>query len=287
MKRQHLAVAVWLIFGSIMTIQNNGNAAGHGPLFGLATPTLSQGGWSLDWAIMWRNVEGESIIMTRPMIGYGITEDLLLSVSLPMPIRSLPGFAASRAMAMMPGAPDIEFLLGWRFHRQAVEIGARFESTAYLGFDYPTDNARNSIPTYPGLFGGLVTGYASRSIYFWGSVQGQRYMSPAGDNANNLGDQFMYSLVIGYRPPFFREDYPRPDWRIFLELSGGIRGKDKLDGVLQLNTGGHQIFLAPTLLGLYGAWGISFGPAFAVYRDLNGAQATESLRIAVNCTYWF
>lgn len=45
--------------------------------------------------------------------------------------------------------------------------------------------------------------------------------------------------------------------------------------------------LGPTLLGLYGGWGISGGPMFPVYSDLNGDRGPDKVRLVVNFTRWF
>ena len=262
-------------------------ASGHGPIFGFATPTLGKGGWSLDVAAMDRIAGSEQAAMLRPMLGYGITEDLQVSVSLPMPVHTRSRFPQIRTMAMMPANADIELLLGWRFHRQGLAIGARFESTAYLGFAYPTDAERNGIQTWPGLYTAAATGYASRTFYFWIGGMYRRYMSPSGDTVDRTGDLAMYSLVFGYRPGFFRKDYPRPDWRLFIEAVGEYGARNRRGGKGLVNSGGHQTFIGPTLLGLYGSWGISFGALFSVYSNMNGSQSTDDVRIVVNYTYWW
>jgi hypothetical protein len=35
-------------------------------------------------------------------------------------------------------------------------------------------------------------------------------------------------MVLGYRPTFFRKDYPRPDWRLFLEAVGERSAADEI-----------------------------------------------------------
>jgi hypothetical protein len=190
-------------------------------------------------------------------------------------------------MAMMPAVPDVELLLGYRFHRRSPKVGARFESTALVGFDYPTDAIRAGVRTAPGLYGALVTGYASRTVYAWVGGLYQRYMTPSGETADHPGDLAMFSVVFGYRPARFRKDYPHPDWRIFIEVVGEHRARDVVAGAPVLDSGGQQIFVGPTLLGLYGSWGISGGPVFRVSQDLNGTQPNDRVRLVANFTYWF
>jgi hypothetical protein len=96
----------------------------------------------------------------------------------------------------------------------------------------------------------VVTGYASRTVYAWAGGLYRRYMTVTGENADHTGDLAMYSIVLGYRPPPFQEDWPHPDWRIFVEIIGEHTGRDRIRGMDLPNTGGHQIFVGPTLLGL-------------------------------------
>lgn len=262
-------------------------AQSHGPTYGLATPLLGRGGWSLDVAAMGRVVGERRMAMLRPMISYGITEDVQASASLPMPLYVPAGLPPARSMARMPTNPDVEFMLGWRFHRRGTDVGTRFESTAFVAFDYPTDADRGGLRTSPGLVGAVVTGYASRATYLWAGALYRRYMSPRGADADHPGDVTMYSVVFGYRPPPFRKDYPHPDWRLFVETVGEYSGRDVAAGLERANSGGHQVFVAPTVLGLYGSWGISGGPALPVYRKVNGAQPRERLRFILNTTFWF
>lgn len=261
---------------------------GHGPVFGLATPTLPRGGWSLELVAMSRFAGDKSRTMFRPMIEYGITEDLQVSYSMPVPVYVEQGAAPPvRTMARMSATPDVELTIGWRFYRQGTDVGTRFESTAYLGLLYPTDAVRAGIGTTPGAFLAAATGYASRSLYAWVGGLYQRYLSPVGPTASHLGDLAMYSVVVGYRPPFFRHDFPRPDWRLFVEAVGEYVQPDELAGQVVPDTGGHRILVGPTLLGLYGAWGISGGPVFPVHLDLNGFQPRDRVRLALNLSTWF
>lgn len=275
-------------FGCILLGANDtARASGHGPVYGLATPTLGKGGWSLDVAAMDRRVAAHGMNMLRPMLGYGIDEDLQVSLSLPMPLRIPAGLPQARTMAMMPSNPDVELLLGWRFHRTGPSVGARFESTAYLGFEYPTDFVRGGVRTAPGLTAGAATGYASRSAYAWAGGLYRRYMTPTGASTDHPGDVALYSLVLGYRPGLFRKDYPHPDWRVFVEVVGEYNAHDRLAGVTLVDTGGHQLFVGPTLLGLYGSWGVSGGPLFRVAGRRNGNQPEDRIRTVINFTVWF
>ena len=62
-------------------------ASGHGPLFGLATPTNSQGEWSFDEGIFGRNTPFGTQASVRELIAYGFTPHLTVSLTLPVVCR--------------------------------------------------------------------------------------------------------------------------------------------------------------------------------------------------------
>jgi len=61
-----LAAALWLA-------TQRTYASGHGPLFGLATPTNVKNGWSFDTGLMGQLGSGSTAVMSRAMLGYGVT----------------------------------------------------------------------------------------------------------------------------------------------------------------------------------------------------------------------
>ena len=290
--RNHALCATVLACAVVLTPLRSARATGHGPVYGLATPTLGKGAWSLDVGAMYRergpfDDSNSHSAMLRPMVGYGLTEDLQLSLSVPVPLFTpVAGGMPARMMGMMPATPDVELQLAWRFHRTD-DLGSRFESTALFGLDYPTDAVRGGMRTSPGFIAGGVTGYASRSVYAWLGALYRRYLSPRGAGADHEGDLVFYSAVVGYRPELFRQELPHADWRVFAEAVGELRAHDVVAGNPLPNSGGHQLFVGPTVLGLFGAWGISGGPLFRVYADLNGTQTPDRFRVAINFTRWW
>jgi hypothetical protein len=280
-------VAALVLFG-IGVPASRADAQGHGPVYGLSTPTLRKGGWSLDAGFMGRVMGEHEMVMLRPMLSYGITEDLQFSASLPVPVYTSQGMMPTRIAARMPAAPDVELTLGWRFQKRELGVGSRFESTTYLAFDYPTDAMRGGLRMVPGVAAALATGYVSRSVYAWVGGMYRRYVTPVGPTADHAGDLAMYSLVIGYRPTAFQHrDYPHADWRLFVEAVGEVAARDVAAGVERSTSGGHRLFVGPTLLGLYGGWGVSGGPLFPVYQQLNGEQPRDKVRLALDFIFWF
>jgi hypothetical protein len=262
-------------------------ASGHGPVFGLATPTNGQGAWSFDFGVMGRRGEADSGAMSRVMLGYGFTPDLQVTVSAPMVFSSAP-LPPGRMTGMMPASGDFETMVGWRFHRQGLDVGMRFESTAYGSVIVPgpqrAAGLAGELRRAPGTFLGAATGMASRSHYLWGGVGYSRFAERDGDRR---ADILSYTAVWGYRPPALRRDYPHWDWRMMAELTGERSGPMRHDGAPMPGTGGHQVLVGPSVLGLYKNYGISGGVQLPIYRDVPPAQPRERFRYGVNFSYFF
>jgi hypothetical protein len=260
-------------------------AAGHGPVFGGATPTLGKGGWSFDLAWMGSiGANDASEQLLRSMISFGITEDVQISGSLPVSLVGGDRMPMGRMMAMMAFSRDVEGLASWRFHRQNVGEGARFESTAHIGGGIPLQSRRAAMRTAPYGYAAVASGYASRAHYFW---LGGGYQRPAADGGDRFGDVKFYSVVYGYRPKALRLDYPKPDLRFFVEAVGEATGRTRHGAATMVNSGGRVLMVGPTALLLYKAYGIEGGVQFPVYQRTNGGQPHERLRVGMNVSYFF
>jgi hypothetical protein len=261
-------------------------AEGHGPAFGLATPTLGQGQWSSDTSFLALSRDDGTAYLFREMVGYGITEDLQAILTFPLspvidPLKPPP---RTRMGAMMGSMTDVEGSLLWRFHRQAPDIGSRFESSLLFGGSVPTEEKRGGLHVGPALNAALVTGYASRTIYGWVGGGYQRNFESANDR---LGDLPYATAVFGWRPPLFRQDYPKPDWRIFVESLAEFPQRNRSDGIHVAGSGGERVLIGPSVLGLYGKWGVEAGVLFPTYERLNGSQPDEKFRAKIVFTWWF
>jgi hypothetical protein len=256
-------------------------ADGHGPVFGLATPTNSTGEWSIDSGVFGRANDADVQGSFRELIGYGFTPHLTLSFTAPVVI----GSAAGTPTRIQPG-DDFDAKAAWRFQHRATKVGTRFESTAFAGVAVPgpqsgfkgiahTSNA-------PGTMFGAVTGMASRSHYVW---LGSTFTEFYEHNGDKRPDVFDYSLVYGYRPPKWRRPPDKWDWRVFAELVG-----ERSDRFVQSNapvagTEAHQVFLGPSALGIYRNYTVSFGAQFPVYQSVGTLFPKERVRFAVNFSY--
>jgi hypothetical protein len=262
-------------------------ASGHGPVFGLATPTNGRGGWSLDIGAMGRVGTQDTGAMFRAMLGYGITEDLQITVSGPAVFSSGP-FEPGRVTTMMPATGDYEALGAWRFQRRDTAVGSRIETTAFGGVILPGSQKPTGmigqLHWAPGFLGMITTGYASRKNYLWGGIGGMRFDESHGDRRP---DMLMYSLVYGYRPKPLRKEYPHWDGRFFVEMNGEYSDRVRHGGLAVPDTNGEQVFIGPTTLWLYKNYGVEGGFQWPVYRNTGPQFERERYRFAIDFSYFF
>jgi hypothetical protein len=256
-------------------------AAAHGPVFGLATPTNSQGEWSFDEGIFGRNTSFGTQASVRELVAYGFTPHLTLSLTLPVVV----GDATLPPTRIQPG-DDFDTTVAWRFQHRATKVGTRFESTAFAGAAVPGPqsgfNGVAHTTNLPGTMFGVVSGTASRNNYIW---LGSTYTKFYEHNGDKRPDVLDYSLVYGYRPPKWRRPPDKWDWRLLGELVGEHSDRFLQANVALPNTQAHQVFLGPTALGIVQNYTVSFGAQFPIYQDVGSAFPKERVRFAVNFSY--
>ncbi len=280
---RRLPLALCLLAGALVG-RPAGAQGGHGPVFGLATPTLPEGAWNGDATVMSLGRGGDRAVMARQTLRYGLTADVQLNLSVPQTLAALPSLPRTRIGTMMGGMGDAEALALWRFQKHYPGGGRRVETTALASVLVPVVAERGGVRAGPGANAAVVTGYASRDLYAWAGAGAQGHLARGGDRLGPLG---YASAVVGYRPPLFRGDYPKPDVRVFVEAVAEVAGRDRVAGEAVEASGGERLFVGPTVLGLYRAWGLGAGALFPVYDRSNGPQPSEDARLAVNLSYWF
>jgi hypothetical protein len=271
------AAVLLVIFGLPLVA----GAAAHGPVFGLATPTNSQGEWSLDEGIFGRSTSLGSEASARSLIAYGFTPHLTLSLTLPAVVGDTP-LPPTR---IQPG-DDFDSTVSWRFQHRATKVGTRFESTAFAGLVVPgPQSGFKGIPhttNVPGTMFGVVSGMVSRSHYIWLGTTLTKFYER---NGNKRPDVLDYSLVYGYRPPKWRRPPEKWDWRLFGELVGERSNRFLQANAPVANTQAHQVFVGPTALGIFHNYTVSFGAQFPIYQNVGSAFPKEHVRFAVNFSY--
>lgn len=288
MNRRMINLFALLIAGYMVLTPCLANANGHGPLFGLATPTNGEGGWTLDTTFMGRGGGSNNASAFGTMLTYGITPDLQISGFAPALLTTTP-LSPSQMTSMMPaGSGAYEGLLAWRFQRNDFGAGSRYESTAYAGLLLPGPQklpaAQGKLAWAPGFYTALTSGLASRSNYLWYGAGFTHYAMAGGDRRS---DYLFYSLVYGYRPEALRADYPHWDGRFFLEMTGEHFDSITFNGAPLSGTAGDDVFFGPTTLWLYKDIGIQAGIQFPLLQSGGSKYGPEAYRWAIDCSYFF
>lgn len=283
----HFQPRRWTVAVGVMLVTTvRLSAADHGPVFGLATPTNPQGGWSFDLGVNGRGGSAGVSSTLEAELSYGFTQNLKLSVSGPVVFQPDP-YPRSSVTTNTPISGDFSGLAWWRFQKKDY-AGKRFESTAVGGILIPGPQREaglyQDLHSGVGYLVGAVTGVASRSQYAWVGATYQRYAESAGDRRPDL---LTYTAVYGYRPLSWRTDYPRWDWRIFGEFTGERDGTLQRQMIELPGTQGNQMLLGPSVLGVYRAIGVEAGIQFPIYRDVGPLFPRERYRFAINFAYFF
>jgi hypothetical protein len=284
---------------------------GEGPAFGYSTAILGPGNTSVGTTLMWRS----GVTMFGPQLTYGLMENLQISVSAPFHLDH-GDHPTGRFTAMMPGDPQAEVLLGWRFFHKSPGIGTRNEATLYAGVSALTQDVPRAdgppLRRQPGMYVAVAAGHVSRRYDVWVGAGYQRYGTWSRGIDDRQSSSLLTSFVVGWRPSFFDHDYPKPDVRFFWETTGGLIGQAQRDvpppgspgghdhgnappppppnssGIVVLpNSGGTGLFSGPTFLCTYRSVAFQGGVLFALWNQPNGVQPAEKVRAVAGVTYYF
>jgi hypothetical protein len=244
-------------------------ASRHGPVFGVATPTLGKGGWQLDQAWFGRLGEGSQTEeqTLRTMISFGITEDLQISGSVTITLVTSSFMPRGRMMAMMSTKNELEA------HRIVALPSSSVRCRIAVRIDHirrsrsPLERYRSDgMQAAASAHVAAATGYVSRTHYVW---VGGGYHHHDQRGLDRMGNVVFLSGVYGYRPPALRLDYPKPDLRFFVEAMGERTARGQHHGFELVTSGGTAVFVGPTALLLYKAYAVEGGMLFPVYQDTN------------------
>jgi hypothetical protein len=305
--RIHCAVFTCVFTMSVAPIM----ADGHGPAFGYSTATLGFGESSIETGLMWR----AGVLMFGPRVSFGVKPNFQLSFSAPIHLTH-GDHPAGRFESGMPGNPGVEAVGAWRFHHSLTGVGTRNESTLYFGASADTQSLPRAdgrpLNRKPGLYVAAATGHVSRRMYVWAGAGYQHYARWSSGDRDEQSDTALGSVVVGWRP--FDLDYPRPDFRVFLETTAehvGSASRDTLsgtgtadtthshgtptelpapdsNGIVRLPDSGHSgLYTGPSALWTYKGVALQGGVLFKVAGEANGAQAADKYRMMVGASYFF
>jgi len=286
-------------------------ADGHGPAFGYSTTLLGVGDSSIETSFMWRS----GVAMFSPVVSYGWRENLQISISSPFNLNQNE-HPVGRFTATMPGTPEVEGLLAWRFLHRSTGVASRNEATLYFGGSASTQLLPRAdgpaLQREPAIYAAAAAGHISRKYYVWAGAGYQHNGRWSSGDQDHQSDSMLSSLVFGWRPPFLDMDYPKPDLRFFWETTGDWIGHASRGpivgtgpfcdphsgcttpppptstGVTVLpNSGGTAVYTGPSFLCTYRSMAFQTGVQYGVWDHRNGVQPPERFRVVVGFSYFF
>lgn len=306
-----------LMFLAPLILASQAFSDAHGPAFGYTTTVLGAGDSSVETTVMRRL----GTVMIGPVIAYGFRQNLQVSLSAPFNVNQ--GYhPVGRFDAAMPGVPSAECMVAWRFRDKLSGVATRSESTVFVGVSGTTQHLLRDdgrpLEREPGLFGAAATSRITRRYYLSAGAGYQYYTASSSGKLDRESNSLLSALVIGWRPPAFDREYPKPDIRFFLETTGDWVGHAERDAsqpagggggtpqphvvngrrnagtstsqsnvnVLP-NSGGNSIFSGPSGLFTYKNMGFQSGLQFALRDERNGIQPAERYRAVVGVSYYF
>jgi len=285
----------------------------HGPAFGYSTTVLGVGDISIELAIMRRL----GTTMLGPEVSYGLRQNLQLSVSAPFHVNH-GEHPVGRFDPLMPGVPAVEGMAAWRVYHKLSGVATRNEGTLFGGFsattqDLPRTDGR-PLQQAPGFYGAGAVARITRRYYVSAGAGYEYFGTWNSGDLDRQSSTFLSSFVVGWRPPAFDRDYPKPDVRFFLETTGDWVGQASRDpaqntggppppphnhgyrpaaaqsgggAVVLPNSGGSGIFSGPSGLFTYKNMGFQGGMQFALRDQRNGTQPAERYRVVIGVSYFF
>lgn len=185
------------------------------------------------------------------------------------------------------GLGDLALFAQWKFHDDAQ---ARVYASLYFGAELPTGKTderssggeRLEPDHQPGsgsvdAFAGLACTKGFGSSTFGASV----LYTFAGDGSqdSNLGDVLRANAGFGWSPS---ADPQSAQWRWMLEVNAQWHERMRMDGAVDDDSGGVQVFLAPGLRvtsSSHVSWFASVG--VPLHQDLHGEQSETDFRASI------
>jgi len=134
---------------------------------------------------------------------------------------------------------------------------------------FPTGSTKKNPATGLGVasfFFGVAAAHLAIDWYVYSSYG---VAAPTSDSADNKpGNLFLYQFGVGHNI------CPMQHWILFMlvEVSGEYTTRDKVNGVIDCNSGGNVVWLGPTLFASSKHFAIEFGAQMPVSQHLFGTQ---------------
>ncbi len=243
-------------------------AQAHGPIFSPGPETIYKDGIETHLEYHRAAKENETENELSLGLGYGITQDWMVSAELPYTAIKEEGVGNN-------GIGNIALETTYRLWKHN-DLGKQDSVSAIARA--VLDSAKNS--GTPSLSSGtndfiLGLAYAHESL-IWQRWTSLRYRFN-GDTEIDRGEQIFIDAVIGWRAEV--PQYYRSDTLWMVELNTETTQRSKQNNSPLADTGGSEIFISPGVIWSYRNTTVKGGVQLPVYQNLNGAQTPPDYRL--------
>lgn len=207
-----------------------------------------------------------------PNLLYGLTDNFSLNINIPIAVSFKNGNNHSSGLEDMFFQPEYAFYVQQtsKFVDQATIVG---------NITFPTGSNQKQPNTGFGSISYFLGATFNRTYSDWIYFTSHGVVLTTSDDSIKFGDQFLYQFGIGRNIA-----YNPLSW-IFswlLEANGQYNQKDKIDGVINPNSGGNTILLTPSLWFSTPKLAFQLGVGFPIAQHLFGDQIKTNYLLAGN-----
>lgn len=242
---------------------------------------------------------------------YGVTDDLTLSVSLPV-VRRIDiregeletvgtiTTASVAARGTSSGFGDAALVGKWRFTGEhhhgweaALLLGIKLPSGVASRIDARGDRFETEHQPGTGSWDPLI-GLALTRPMPWGSFGASAtwQMSGPGSQDTTLGDRAQFAAGLSYRLAGPKIDYHGHQHESkgavsldgVLELNGEWEGQQQIGGVIDPDSGGRALFLSPGLRVSAGTWSFTLGASLPLAQHIRASHPDTHFRLRFGVT---
>ncbi|MDZ4124563.1 MAG: hypothetical protein U1E02_10355 [Hydrogenophaga sp.] len=248
------------------------------PLFGFGQNIVDQGDIQALGFASYLNGKNERFFEVAPAVLYGISDTFSLLFAVPVAAQlKQDGYCSA-------GVSDLLLQGEYAFYnkdRQTYANQATFVASILL----PTGSHKKVPPTgfgSPTFFLGATASHMSVDWYVFSALG--TLLTTAHNHGTVFGKQFLYEAGFG-RNIAYREKRWLLNW--LLEFNGQFSARDKIQGIVDKNSGGNTFSIGPSLFFSTQRLLLLGGVAFPVAQHLFGVQNKARYQVAFYASWKF
>ncbi len=212
-----------------------------------------------------------------PYLTYGIRDDMVVIVSLPIAAEWHVGCESSSSLS--DASIEFEFV-AYEYLTETSSWEVSLVGTLFLPFGNVHKKPATGFGS-PSFFAGIITRYLATEWYWYVSTGG---LFTTSDHHTRIGDTFLYQTGFGKNL-----GYESDKWTcmLLLEMNGIYTQKNKNHSIFDSNTGGNVIAVGPTLWFSTQKFIFQTGVLPVIYQSWNGHQPKLTALVNFNFEWKF